>query len=175
MSSVARTRFVLGLIFAALIGVCVLLLATRGPAGRTGDEKGNGGAALAASVASFSIEGNATELISPGVRAPLNLKLTNPNNVAVSVTHLTVAVRKVTAPNADKARPCTIGDFIVLLASGHVAISLPPRATSTLGDLGLLRAAWPQVGMLDRAVDQDGCKGASLSLGYAASGKPTQR
>jgi hypothetical protein len=128
------------------------------------------GLGLAASSPSFTIEGNATEPISPGVSSSLNLKLTNPNGVAVSISHLVVTLRAVKAPKADQTLACSVGDFTVQQASTSQKITLAPRSTSTLASLGLVRATWPQVGMLDRSVDQDGCKGASLALDYTASG-----
>lgn len=177
---VTRTRYARGLSLALLaalvllIGILVLSLLGSGQNAGTAAADGTGGAGLKDSSAFFAIEGNATEPISPGVRAPLDLKLTNPHDFRMSVTDLRVTVQRVIAPNADDAHPCSIGDFTVGQTSGSVAMTVAARATSTLSSLGLARAAWPQVGMLDRSVNQDGCKGASLTLGYAASGTLAQ-
>ena len=86
------------------------------------------------------------------------------------VTGLSVRVQKVSAPNADDAHPCAIADFTVGQASSSIKITVAAGATSTLSSLGLTRATMPQVGMLDRPANQDGCKGASLTLAYTASG-----
>ena len=102
--------------------------------------------------------------------APLDLSLTNPNDSAMSVTDLRVRVQKVSAPNADAAHPCAAGDFAVAQGSSSRKITLAARATRTLSNLGLPRASWPHVGMLNRPANQDGCKGASLTLAYTASG-----
>jgi hypothetical protein len=178
MSNGARRRYVLGFILAVLamlIGIIILVAIDSGPtAGTTSAGVGTGGAGLADSSGSFTIEGNATEPISPGVGAPLDLKLTNPHDVPMSVTDLRVRVQKVSAPNADDAHPCAVGDFTVGQASSSIKITVAARATSTLSSLGLPRATWPQVGILERSVNQDGCKGASLTLGYAASGTLAQ-
>jgi hypothetical protein len=147
MNTVGRKRVVLG-------GVLLLCLVSCGP------------------TRSFTIEGNAAEPISPGVRAPLDLKLTNPQYIPLSVTGVRVSVQAVRAPNADDAHPCTVGDFTVNQASSSIVIALAARATRTLSSLGVPPEAWPQVGLLDRPVEQDGCKGASVTLRYAASGRP---
>jgi hypothetical protein len=171
MSDVASKRFVLGCMFAVLIVVLGLHFAPSGPtAGRAEAGSGTGGPGLADSSASFIIEGTAAETISPGVRAPLDLRLTNPHADPMSVTDLRVTVQKVSAPNADNAHPCTVGDFVVDQAASGIEITVGPRATSTLADLGIPHAKQPRVGMLNTSVNQDGCKGASLTLAYAASG-----
>ncbi|MDQ1483409.1 MAG: hypothetical protein QOF35_1485 [Actinomycetota bacterium] len=175
MRSVSRTRFLLGFLLAMVVGVSTFLLVSHGPGGGTGGATGTGSAALAGSAAPFSIEGKATEPISPGVGASLNLKLTNPNDVPISVTDLTVTVQKIRAPKADGARPCTVRDFTVKQGSSSAGITLAARASSTLSNLGLPRTAWPEVRLLERAVDQDGCKGATLALEFAASGTREQR
>lgn len=173
---VARRRYARGLALAAVLAIVTLLLLVdcdpTGGALAAGD--GSGGAGLKDSSASFTIEGDATEPISPGVRTPLDLRLTNPHDVPMSVTDLSVTVQKVSAPNADNAHPCSIGDFSVDQASSSITIKVAARATNALSSLGLARTAWPQVGMLDRSANQDGCKGASLTLGYAASGTLSQ-
>jgi hypothetical protein len=118
----------------------------------------------------FTIAGDAAEPNSPGVMVPLDLEFMNPHDAALSVTDLSVTVRDVSAPNADNLHPCTAGDFAVAQVSSSLAITVAGRATSTLTSLGVPRASWPQVAMIDRPVNQDGCKGASLALAYTASG-----
>jgi len=184
----ARRRLVLLVLFALLIGSLVSSLSYlwlwpvdgTTVAGTTVDGttvvgQGTGGAVLADSAGSFTIEGDAAEPISPGVMAPLDLLLTNPQDVTMRVTDLRVTVLGVSAPNADDAHPCVVGDFTVGQTSSSISITVAARATSTLSSLGLPRASWPQVGMLERSANQDGCKGASLTLGYAASGTLVQR
>lgn len=185
-SNVARTRFMLGCVLTVLILVPLLLFVSRGlisdktgtgGAGAglgTNAGTGTGGAALAESAGSFTIEGNATEPISPGVMASLDLLMTNPHAFPMSVTDLSVRVQKVSAPNADDAHPCTVGDFAVDQASRSGKITLAARSTIALSSLGLESTTWPQVGMLNRPANQDGCKGASLTLAYTASGTLTQ-
>jgi hypothetical protein len=185
-SKPASRRFVLGCALAVLVVVIILHFVfcrccpdsvTYG-AGHAGDAAvgsqgagdGTRRAALVDSAELFTISGNTTEPISPGVRAPLDLRLTNPHAFALTATGLRVSVQKVSAPNADNAHPCTIGDFAVDQASSDMQITVAARATSTLSNLGIPRAKQPHVGMLNRPVNQDGCKGASLTLAYTASG-----
>ena len=136
----------------------------------TATGRGTGSARQADPSRSFTIKGDAARLISPGVMAPLDLSLTNPNNVSMSVAGLIVTVQRVSAPNADAAHPCTVGDFTVNQVSRGLKVTVAARGTSALSSLGVARASLPAVGMLKRSVNQDGCKGASLTLGYAASG-----
>jgi hypothetical protein len=178
MSSAVRKRDVLGWTMAVLGLTLLLRLVAYGPitgppspAGPgAGAGAGTGGAGLKDSSASFTIAGTTVDPISPGVMAPLDLRLTNPHELPMLVTNLRVKVRKVSAPNADADKPCVIGDYAVDQVSQSLVITVAAHATSTLSNLGLARATWPRAGMLDRPVNQDGCKGASLTLDYAASG-----
>ena len=173
MSKGARKRDVLAWAMAVLGLALLLRLVFFGPIGGpsgVGTGSGTGGAAPRDSSAAFTISGTAVDPISPGVMAPLDLALTNPHDVAMVVTDLSVTVREVSAPDAAGAGPCGIGDFAVEQVPSGLVITVAARSTSTLSDLGLARATWPQVGMLDRPVNQDGCKGAALTVGYAASG-----
>jgi hypothetical protein len=116
------------------------------------------------------IDGNAVEPVSPGVTVPLDLTFTNPHDTVVSITTLTVAVDGVDAPNSDAIHACPLDDFTVDQAPLDLRITLAARATNSLSDLGLPPHMWPHLGMVNRPVNQDGCKGASLTLTYTASG-----
>jgi len=178
MSSAPRKRDVLGWTM-AVVGLALLIrLAFYGPlfyapiSDPTGAGGGTGDALPRLSSSSFTIAGTTVDPISPGAMAPLDLELTNPHAIPLLVTDLSVTVREVNAPNASGVTPCVIGDFAVdQAASSRIKISVAPRATITLSSLGLARATWPQVGLLNTSVNQDGCKGASLMLAYTASGK----
>ncbi|MGZ4588519.1 MAG: hypothetical protein ACXVX9_12045 [Mycobacteriaceae bacterium] len=171
MNTVGRRRVVLGGVLAVLGGVLLLRVVACGP---TADAPGagSGGTGPGDPPGAFTIDGNADETTSPGVMTRLDLTLRNPYDFPLWVTGLRLSVQALSAPNADDTHPCTVDDFTVDQASRGFTITLGARAASTLSSLGLPPAAWPQVGMLDRSVDQDGCKGASLTLGYTASGRP---
>jgi hypothetical protein len=164
-----------------LWGAVVLLLLLVGTAvgwalhGQSDGSVGSGGAVaeLDDSRATFSIDGDTTEPISPGVMRPIDLAFTNPYRHAVRVTDLRVVVRSVDAPRADAQHPCGPDDFTVRQVAGNAEIALGSGSTSTLSRLHLSRDVWPQVGMHNRATNQDGCKGASLTLAYRAAGRVT--
>lgn len=182
MSTVARKSYVrgfplvvLGFVLAVLLGLLLGRVVDSRPTASangniTGTGDGPGGAEVANSSRSFTIRGDAAKAISPGLMTPLDLAFTNHQSVPVAVTDLHVTVRGVSAPNADDAHPCAVGDFAVNQASKDLRITLAADSKSTLSSLDLSRAKWPQVGMVERSVNQDGCKGASLTLAYTASG-----
>lgn len=119
--------------------------------------------------AAFSITGNAPQSLEPGIAQPLDLQIHNPNSTALTLSTLTAAVGVVNASRATQALSCTAGDFTVQQYSGLLPLVVAPNATVSLQQLGVPEAQWPEVWMLDRASNQDGCQGASLSLTYGAA------
>jgi hypothetical protein len=170
MSTVTRKRFVMITVFAAIGALVVLLLYLLAPGPAIDPIEGIVGADIDGGPESFTIEGYAREPLAPGESAALDLAITNPHGVAISVSDLDVTVRDVSAPNSDDLHPCTLGDFTVDQVSNDLDLNLAANAKSALSSLGLPESLWPRVGMLDRAVNQDGCKGASVTLEYVASG-----
>jgi len=132
--------------------------------GNSNNEEENGASGF------FAIKGDVTEIISPGVMVPLDLEITNAQNFPLTVTGLAVTVRAVNAPNAGDGRPCSRADFAVD-QTNQLEFRVAAGASSTLSGLDFARYTWPKIGMLDRPVNQNGCKGASLTLHYAALGK----
>lgn len=127
-----------------------------------------------ASRATFSIGGSAARLLVPGGAAGIDLRLSNPNGVPLKIEQLMVRIDGVRAPQADASHPCTVADFAVAQFSGSYRFRLPGSRTRRLSELGFPAAQWPTVSMLDRPVNQDGCKRASLMLSYSgiATGWP---
>jgi hypothetical protein len=170
MVNVARKRHVRRAV--ALLGAVLLVgLGAWGVFRGTSDDAGGSGEAGLDTTALFTIGGNAAAPISPGVHAALDLFLTNPHGVRLSVDALHVTVQEVSAPNADEGHPCAVRDFALDQASSGLVVSIPAHASRSLRSLGVPAASQPQVGMLNRAVDQGGCQGASLTLAYTASGR----
>jgi hypothetical protein len=128
-----------------------------------------GGTASVGSAAAFTIGGDLTTELSPGARGPLDLTLANPAGGDISVTVLTVAVSAVRAPNAGPERPCSVADFAVDQFSGHLPIGASGPAARTLTELGVPAADLPVLRMRDTAVNQDGCKDATLTLRYTGT------
>jgi hypothetical protein len=125
------------------------------------------------STAGFTIRGTAQGLLAPGVTQPVNLSLTNPSSSDLDITNLTIAVGGITA-SAGAVGGCTASDFAVRQFAGQYPIRLLSSRTVTLNDLGIPPSSWPQLTMINRPVDQDGCKGATVNLTFSGSaGKPT--
>jgi hypothetical protein len=117
----------------------------------------------------FTIGGSSSSRLYPGgSTASINLSLTNPNSVTIYITHMTVSLTSITKPNANATHPCTASDFSLTQYTGGFPITVPP-GTKTLLQLGYAPGALPSITMLNRPVNQDGCKGATLTFTYAGS------
>jgi hypothetical protein len=119
----------------------------------------------------FSISGDVSGLLAPGVSRPLNLTLTNPNNQAVAISNLTVTVQNVSKAAQAPNGPCTGADYAVTQYSGPYPLSVPANGSASLSTLSVAQSKWPQVRMVDTASNQDGCKGATVTLAYSGSGQ----
>jgi hypothetical protein len=121
----------------------------------------------------FAITGNLAGLLSPGASRPLDLTLTNPNNKPISVTNLTVALSSVTRTSYAVAHslPCGPGDYRITQYGGTYPLTVPANGSVALSGLHVSQTSWPQVTMLDTATNQDGCKGATVTLTYSGAGK----
>ena len=62
-----------------------------------------------------------------GVWSPLDLSLTNTEDVAILVSTLHVTVGAVSAPQADATHPCSVDDFAVRQPAGSLDLSLARR------------------------------------------------
>lgn len=122
----------------------------------------------------FTISGTLPGALTPGTGTPLDLSLSNPGPVT-RILGLNVDLSGVIAPQADAIHPCTVDDFSVTQFSGSYGFTLPSSSTRTLSQLGIPAGQWPQVAMLNRPVNQDGCKGASLDLSYSGASTGTEQ
>ena len=167
----------LGVLSASLVAVIVALVATwwLTRPGTSSSAGGGGDAAIRGPGSPVTIRGDAAGWLSPGSMAPLDLLLANTNDFDLALARITVTVGEVDAPRADAAHPCSAADFEVRQLSGGAVLTLGGNRAENLSDLGLAQRHWPAVGMLDRPVNQDGCKGASLRLDYQASGVEVNR
>jgi hypothetical protein len=118
----------------------------------------------------FTISGDVSGLLAPGVSRSLDLTLNNPNKKSLSITNLTVTVQSVTRATGVSG-PCTTADYQVTQYSGPYPLTVAGNGTASLSSLGAASQYWPKVKMLDTATNQDGCKGASLTLAYSGSGQ----
>lgn len=118
----------------------------------------------------FMISGNLPGVLSPGASRALNLLLANPNNKTVAITNLTVTVQSVRRAAA-AVGACTVGDYAITQYTGPYPLTVPRQSSASLSDLGVAAQYWPQVRMLNAPTNQDGCKGAAVSLAYSGSGQ----
>ncbi len=171
MNRPTRREAILTVVFAILLAV---LLWFRG-CGPVGSSTADAGQGSVRAPSSFTISGDLRRPVSPGELEALDLTLDNTNDVDLVIDRITVAVVGIDAPRADIDHPCSEADFEVRHLSGGVVLSLPGNSTRTLSGLELAEENWPAVGMINRPVNQDGCKGASLTLRYEASGVEVPR
>ena len=156
----------------ATLGILVgaALVWTLTGAGEHGE--GVGRAVLDTPKDSFTLSGSLSQAIRPGIFAPLDLTISNSSHAPIVVTELKVTVSAVDAPNASALLPCSAADFDVRQVDKQFTLVVNTKSTRALSQLGLPSTAWPQIGMpLDESRNQDGCKGASLTLSYTAVGR----
>ena len=116
------------------------------------------------------ITGSASTQLWPGASSTIALQLANRSSHVVRLGRIKVSVKRVVAPQASKAHPCTKADFAVTQMKKRLRL---PKGNHTLASLGLPTQLWPRVDMRNRPVNQDGCKGAQLTLGFRA--RPLKR
>jgi len=155
-----------------LVAVVLLWFPGCGPVGRAIEATGGGSSGTSSS---FTISGDVSRSISPGELVALDLSLDNTNDLDLAIDRIRVALIAVNAPRADSDHPCSVADFEVRHLSGGVVLKLSGNSAANLSDLAVPEENWPAVGMVNRPVNQDGCKGASLRLGYEASGMEVPR
>jgi hypothetical protein len=118
--------------------------------------------------ASFRIAGNVTGL-APGVTQPVELTLTNPNDVPITVTSVTITIGDGTTKNGQPNPGCSGTTNLVLVHSLVGSVTVPANTTASLTDLSVATSRWPALQMPDLPVNQDACKDTSFSLTYAGA------
>ncbi len=166
---------VLAAIAAASAGSVVLLgrFSSCGPT-QCADLSGDGAVMVHPGDGSYRhlvLSGRPERALTPGANVPINLRLTNPNSFAVTARNLTVRIGDIEAPRATSTRPCSADDFTIAQSPDRLTLVLRARQTTTLGARSVRRADWPWVRMINRGANQDGCKAASVTLHYTATGR----
>ena len=90
--------------------------------------------------------------------------LTNPNSQDLQVTPLNVAVA------GTNHAGCTAQDFAAVPYTGSYPLVVPGRSSRSLSALGIATAGWPRIAMVDRPVNQDACKNATITFTLTGSG-----
>jgi hypothetical protein len=106
----------------------------------------------------------------PGTSVPILLTFQNPNRHKVQMKRVRVRIGGIVAPNADAAHPCTTADFSIQQMSRRTLLQLRSKRSTDLAALHLPMDAWPWLTMLNRPLNQDGCKGADVTLRLKARG-----
>jgi hypothetical protein len=114
-----------------------------------------------------AITGTVQLPLSPGVSSPIHVTLMNPNPHRLLIRRVKVMVTGISAPSADAAHPCTIDDFEVRQMPRGI-LRLPAGRAVDLVELGTPEQSWPHLAMRNRALNQDGCQGAEITLTYRA-------
>ena len=116
------------------------------------------------------ITGTTRRAVAPGTSARISLRFVNTDSTDVVLRGVYVRIIRIIAPHADAAHPCVRADFEIEQMDARTLNVEGGSKVTTLFDLGVPRSDWPQLTMVNRPVNQDGCKGARLSLGYRAQG-----
>jgi hypothetical protein len=119
----------------------------------------------------FSVSGNLATRLEPGAAVPLDLVITNRHSYPVRVRSMLVTVAAVDNGSTDPRHQCAVTNFSVIQAVGVTPVMLKPHSRVSLGGLGVTKANWPKVKMLQiskRA--QAECKNVRLTLQYSAPG-----
>lgn len=164
----SRTRAVLTVMTGALAPPGHYRLRLRGSGGRFTTTTRLALTVTRASSAPFVISGSITGL-QPGIPQPLDLSVRNPNPAAILIRSLTVAIQSVDAPRSTAALPCTTADFSIRQFASLYPVVVPPSSTRTLSSLAIPSAALPQILLLQRTLNQDGCQGATVTLAYGGN------
>jgi hypothetical protein len=168
----ARREVVLAVVFTLVVAVLLLSFRGCGPVRRSTDAPRQGSVRAPSSI---TISGDLLRPISPGELVPIDLRLDNTSDFDLAIDRITVAVVGIDAPRADVDHPCSAADFEVRQLSGGVVLRIAGKSAGNLSGMDLAEESWPAVGMVDRPVNQDGCKGASVTLRYEASGVEVPR
>jgi len=140
-----------------------------GSAGGGGGGHGTGSGSVDQPTPSYTIGGTLAQQMRPGDDYPLDLTLTNLTGTAMTATHLRVTISQVSAPNSSPSLPCTVSDFTVTQAADAFTVALGAHESTSLSARGVPSSQWPQIGMINSAANQDGCKNASLTLTFTGS------
>jgi hypothetical protein len=120
------------------------------------------GVGFAAAGVPFTIAGSAGRALHPGGSAvPIDLTFTNPSARAITVASVAVRI------SGTSAARCAAANFRVARQPA-LAVSVPARSSVSLSGLGISRARWPHLRMLD-AGRQDACKHATVHLAFSGT------
>jgi len=109
----------------------------------------------------FRISGDLSTRLYPGVAAPLDLVLTNPNRFDLRMVALSVRIGASTSRSWCSAD----ANYAVAQYSGPYPLRLRP-GSARLSALVASSSNWPRIAMRDLPTNQDACRGAVVALTY---------
>jgi hypothetical protein len=117
----------------------------------------------------FTVGGNLTSPLYPGTSQRLDLTFTNPGSSPITIPDGGIPASDITITSS--APGCASSNFAVTqgLASA-VTIPAGRLMATSLSALGVPRADWPVVEMIETNTNQDACQGARLTLTYSGIG-----
>jgi hypothetical protein len=142
------------------------------PGEPTSDRRSGSLAPRVSQGASVRVTGSPRTVLSPGIASPIELHFLNPQGRPVTVRRVEIRITGLDARRADAAHPCSPSDFRIRQMPNRTLV-LPSRQATDLTELGVPLRSWPRLKLRNRPGNQDGCKGAHLTLGYRAYGGPS--
>ena len=109
-----------------------------------------------------------TAKLEPGVSVPLNISFRNLLSSKVTMKNIGVKITSIVAPYATAGEGCTAADFVVVQADADFSVNLSAYQLTALAETGKSQSLWPTVTMINSALNQDGCKGATVKMAYEA-------
>jgi hypothetical protein len=119
------------------------------------------------------ITGTPRRLLTPGIASHLELHFLNMHRQPVVIRRVEIRITGIHAPRADATHPCTRQDFRLRQMPYRTLPPLPSREVTDLTKLGVPLRGWPRLKLRNRPGNQDGCKGATLTLAYVVNGRPS--
>jgi hypothetical protein len=114
----------------------------------------------------FTVGGDLTAPLYPGVSEPLDLTFTNAARSPLTIAGGAVSAANITITSATSG--CAASNFTVGQGlTTSVTIPAYQRVPVSLSALGVPQADWPVITMIDTGTDQDACQSATLRLTYS--------
>jgi hypothetical protein len=113
----------------------------------------------------FGISGDGANFHPGGAKQSIDLVLSNPNDKPILITSLVVTIAG--ANQAD----CGASDYDLKQYTGGYPLRIEKRSSRSLSALGVPSDQWPSIQLLNQPWNQDGCKGATLTLAYSGNAR----
>jgi hypothetical protein len=149
--------------FVASATVCAVLVAVGAYAYWTNGGSGSGSAASGTNAAiTVTQTTTPTGLYPGGAASSLAGKFNNTNDGSVHVNEVSATIGAITGPNITVGTPCTADDYVL--------DGFPVTVDDDIA-VGTAVGAWTggTIAMLETGVNQDGCKGATVTVNYTSN------